>query len=55
MRRRRREGLADFLHRKEETRFRLLRRTRGLARWLPMAISNEKGIRNFTDAASQSP
>jgi hypothetical protein len=24
------------------------------ARWLPMPISNEKGIRNFTDAASQS-
>jgi hypothetical protein len=27
---------------------------RGHGRWLPIATSNDKGIRNFTEAASQS-
>ena len=30
-------------------------RTRGLARCVPRPTSNEKGIRNFIDAARQSP
>jgi len=28
---------------------------RDQARWLPMPASNEKGIRNFSDAANQTP